>query len=67
MRADLTSDAKMKTDAAVKKDALLEQLKSATPQQIDAWCDNNITNVNEAKEAFKTLFKLAAYTLRRLG
>ena len=55
-----------KTDEAVKKNNVLSALIIAEPSQIDSWCDANITNVSEAKEAFKILFKLAAYTLRRI-
>ncbi len=40
-------------------------LLSATPAQIDAWIDNNVTDLASAKQALKVLAKAVSLGARR--
>ncbi|MEO7221125.1 MAG: hypothetical protein ABIY37_01495 [Devosia sp.] len=54
--------AAMRADAAAQ--ALRQKLLSATPQEIEAYVDQGVTNLADAKTMFKRLLKLIAANVR---
>jgi len=44
---------------------LLDRLRTATPAQIDAWIDNNVTTIAAARAVFKAIIKAIALDYRR--
>lgn len=65
MRINLMPDANTRHRAEVKRDAVLVALKDATPQQIEAWIDNNVTSLAEARAVLKALAKAVALLIRK--
>jgi|GEM_PF-5949005 len=47
----------IKEARATKHDAVMRQLASARPAQIDAWIDKNVTDLASAKDVLKALAK----------
>lgn len=68
--AALAAARKAGTDraAAFEADAeradLLDRLRTATPQQIGTWVDNNVTNISEARRVLKAMLKVMAQLAR---
>lgn len=48
-----------------KKDFQANPMLSLTPAQAEAWIENNVNNLADAKTALKRLAKLVIYMLRR--
>jgi hypothetical protein len=44
--------------------ALMDRLKAATPAQIDAYVDSNVTTIAHARTMFKAILKLIALDAR---
>jgi hypothetical protein len=51
---------------AAKTHAKLVALKNMTPAQVQAWCDANITNLAQARDALTTLAIAVSILARRL-
>lgn len=51
--------------AALKTHQVIRQLIDATPAQIDAWCETNITDLASAREAAALQWKVIAVLARR--
>lgn len=58
-RLSLRADQQQRTLAALKADTDLSNLLAATPQQIDAWIDANVTSLAEARRVLRLLAKLS--------
>lgn len=56
-----------KARAAANADALMKQLATATPAQIDTWLTNNVTSVAQARTVLAMLIKAVAYLWQRSG
>jgi hypothetical protein len=44
---------------------LANRLKNSTPAEIDAWIDNNVGNLAQARAVLKAMLKVMAYTSRQ--
>jgi len=65
--AKKTQDEKDEADVlAARTHAKLIALKNMTPDQVEAWCGANITNLATAKDALTTLAVCVAILARRL-
>ena len=53
-----------KQAAVAKADAVLQQLMTSTPDQIEQWIDNNVTNFAEIKVMFKRVILLILASMR---
>lgn len=46
-------------------DNLVAQLKNRTPAQAEAWIDNNVNNLSDAKAVLKIMAKVLAFLARK--
>lgn len=65
MRLDIRGSEKDKDRAQVKGDALLNTLKSITPEQAAQWVDSNVNSLADAKNLLKTMARVITYLVRR--
>lgn len=65
MRLDIKGSEKEKDRAQVKGDALLNTLKSITPEQAAQWVDSNVNSLADAKNLLKTMARVITYLVRR--
>jgi len=69
MRFNANPNEKRKIANHVKKDAVIHALKTSSPSEINDWCDNQINPGSNVPAgvmmAFKIIFKVLAYLLRR--
>ena len=57
-----------KTDDEDQRERLTRHaLFTATPAQIDTWVDDNVTDLDSAKEALKILAKAVAFGVRKVS
>lgn len=64
MRRDLKAACAAKVEHAVRVDQDMVALANATPAQIDAWVDANVTTIAQVRRVLKLLLKVAMYSLR---
>lgn len=50
--------------ADTERQTLIDQLKTATPAQIDTWVNNNVQNLADARRVLKMLIKVLAIIVR---
>jgi len=50
---------------AVKKDAIVQDLLTKRPAQIDTWMDNNVTDLTSARNVLKVLTRIIVALLRK--
>ena len=55
MQLNIKGTPAAKARAELKTDAVFQALNDATPAQIEAYLDNNINNLNDAKLMFKRI------------
>ena len=56
-----------KDERTTRADALLQQMKSRTPAQIEAYIDANVNNLAQARDVLKLLAKAVVLLLRHSG
>jgi len=66
MRINKTSTQDEIDRASVRRDALIENLKSKTPEQIGDYIDTHVTDLASAKQVLKALAKMVGYLARKL-
>ena len=65
MRRNLTSNQNAKDKHTVKKDAAIQAIVNSTPAQIETYIENNVTDLDSAKEVLTKLAKVVAILARR--
>jgi len=63
MRVNFKAPEKQK----IKQDITLKALSEATPEEIDAWVDENLQNIDDLKAALKKIIRVQVYLLKRQG
>lgn len=64
-RVTLTADPVTAAKLDARGNAQLQQLVSSTPQQVDAWLTANVTNLAQARDAFRIVLLGLRYLLRK--
>lgn len=67
MRVDVSASAKTRQEQAVLRDLDVRRIVEATPEEITAWIEENVTNLATAKTVLKTFAKLLVILARRAG
>lgn len=67
MQRSVSARPEKKLAVALAKDADVQALMSATPAQIDAWVEANVTTLAAVRRVLKLLLKLLVIAMRRQG
>ncbi|MDH3997706.1 MAG: hypothetical protein OET90_02600 [Desulfuromonadales bacterium] len=65
MRIDYQASPQRKSQSETRKDAIIQQLQSASPAQIDSWIENNVNDLDDAKRVLKALAKGVVLLLKQ--
>ena len=65
MPFNISAPNRTKLKTALRKDTAFEQLRDASPAQIDNYIENNVTDLASAKEVLKKLARVCIYLLSK--
>jgi hypothetical protein len=65
-RINVVAPQSAKDAAAIKGDAILEQLSTMTMAEVEDYVENNVTDLASAKAFIKKLAKVVAYMSRQI-
>lgn len=63
MRVDIKAPGNIKIKDLAKKDSVLHSMIKKTPNEIDAWIDDNTKTLNEMRNILKKLTKIVIFLL----
>jgi hypothetical protein len=64
MRVNVTNNEAVKLKNTIANDAQIRALLTASHAQIDAWVDNNVNSLADAKSVFKKILKIILFLIR---
>ncbi len=66
MQVNIIAPQETKDLDSVRTHTLLVGLKNKTPAQVEAYVENHVTNLSEAKEVLKALAVAVGYLIRKI-